>query len=287
VARVAGYAQEVQSALVELAVLRPGQWLHFAALPLAGVSAGTLTLPSFFPLAALALFCASAALGWAYGINAIADRRTDSSSDKNPLAGATDVRRSVVWTVIASGIAALGAGAALGPHAFACAAASVVASGLYSIGPRMKARRVAGLLFNTAIFTPLTGLLLPSSGSAPAHFSLVLTIFVAMLLQSQLLHELQDAEEDAAGGARTTASLFGPRWTRITVALLAVPVIVCAVWMGAPLLLRLVAGVAVLVSGAVALAPWPPEALRRIHRQVGVAGGAALLGTAWILECLG
>src|SRR5262249_15532082 len=146
---------------------------------------------------------------------AIADRASDASPLKNPLAGALRVPAGAKLVVGAAAGLALLIGLVLGSIATVLLVASLAAATLYSAGPRVKAWPVAGTLLNTAICAPLLGLAAPDGASLPPGASVLSTTFVGLILQSQILHEAADAGEDARGRVLTTARLLGPRWTRI------------------------------------------------------------------------
>ncbi|HZS36854.1 MAG TPA: UbiA family prenyltransferase [Polyangia bacterium] len=193
------------------AVLRAGQWVHFLALPAAGLDGALLDRPAALSLRlAASAGVAALALAYAYGLNAISDRATDLDAGKNPLAGVAGCPPSIVALMIAVGAAALIAGAALGQ--LVAITVSLAAATVYSIGPRLKRLPFLGTALNAAIFVPL--LFLARAGGSPPAFALLVVTFALLLLQNQLLHERADAVEDSASGARTTATLLGDRATR-------------------------------------------------------------------------
>lgn len=187
-----------------LRALRLRQWLHFVALPLAGVPAFGLVTGAC-PIGPVLWACLAAALclAWAYGINAHADRATDRSPRKNPLAGAAVGPAAWLPTALC-GMLALPAAALCG--GLVAAALSLAAGAVYSVGPRLKRVPVVGALVNAAIFAPLMALV---GGPRPPGFWGISLVFAALLLQNQLLHERADADEDRRAGARTTARLLG------------------------------------------------------------------------------
>ncbi len=225
---------------------------------------------------AVAVAAASCALGWAYGLNAIADRATDRSAAKNPLAGLDRVSPAPVAVVVGAGVVALAAAMALSLHAGLAVALSLLAGYAYSYPPRLKALPVLGLLANLVIFAPLLFLAAPDAGF-PDGFGTLVVVFVVLLVQNQLVHERADAEEDEAAGDRTTGRLLGRRGT--TVALVAVTgmggVAVVLAWS-----LRLgLAALPVMAAGVVVSRIGRPDAARRVHRALSLVGGALL----WLL----
>jgi 4-hydroxybenzoate polyprenyltransferase len=249
----------ISRAIPALLALRPGQWAHFVVLPAAGGAGGARL--------ALGAVAAAAALAFAYGVNAVADRATDRSRAKNPLAGVAAPGREVAVTLAACAAAAAAAGAALGPASLLWVAASLACGLAYSVGPRLKAVPVAGVVCNTGIFVPLLAVALPAR--PPEGTVVLIAAFVALIVQNQLLHELADAGEDADAGDRTTARVLGPTAARAVVA--ALPLVLVPLSLpAAAVAAGAVAGVA--VSGA--------AAARRAHRWVALVAGALLwLGT--------
>lgn len=258
-------------ALRALGVLRARQWLHFAPLPLVGLElrAGAL------PRGALGVAAACLALGYAYGVNALADRGSDVSVTKNPLAGERVVPPGASLVVAAAALGAIFLSFGLGGRAPWLVLASLAAGTVYSVGPRLKALPVLGTLVNLAIFAPLLGFA-SGPGSAPPGAAVISVTFVGALLQSQLLHEAADSAEDAAGGVLTTARWLGPAKTRVVVAAVAAPFAALAAAL-APSSLSAWIAVLVLASGAVA-APLERDwaSARRLHRYLAMAGGGLL-----------
>jgi 4-hydroxybenzoate polyprenyltransferase len=260
-----------------LGVLRAPQWLHFAVLPLASLDRAALASPPALARGALAVVGASFALAYAYGINALADRESDASPAKNPLAGSARAPVEARLAVAVAAVAALASSLPLGSAATLLMLASLLAGTLYSVGPRMKALPILGALFNTAIFTPLLGLAVPGAGAPPAHAALCVT-FIGLILQNQLLHEAADADEDAAGGAFTTARLLGPRGTRGLAAGLSAPFAALALAFASRPAVGWTAAAALAGGAAAALSDRSFAGARRLHRRVAAAGGALLYG---------
>lgn len=255
--------------------LRARDWWYFALLPLADFVDEPRRAHASAPRALLALLTAGACLAFAYGLNGITDRALDSDSAKNVLAGSSDFPRETLVLLSACVLVALSACATLELRAWAVAA-SLLAGGLYSAGPRLKRWPFVGTLTNLAIFLPLplfTAALPPS-----AEHALLLATFALLLGQSQLVHELADAADDARGGVRTTAVVVGAtgrRW----LALVLGPLCGAALFLlGAP---RGAAWLAFLAVGGGAVFLWvatPTSAARaRVrHRWFSLVVGAAL-----------
>lgn len=252
-------------------MLRCPHWLHFVVLPAAGVAPAGL-LPALVPLG-FALVTAAGALAWAYGLNAVVDRATDSAH-KNPLAGAPGVGR-MTWMFLGAAVAtALASAAMLGPRGVTAACVSLAAGTLYSAGPRAKARPITGLAMNTLIFVPLCALPTGLIGARPA-FALLLSSFATLLVENQLVHELADADEDGRSGARTTAIALGVGRTRAMIGAAATVGTVLAFWVS-PEFGSAAQAAALVLGGAVVATVGDPGRARRRHRWFALAGGAFL-----------
>ena len=269
--------------------LRVTQWLHFAALPLAGLDRGTLLAPHGFTRALIGSAIACGCLGFGYGVNALAERTTDRSALKNPFVGMPSLPVQALAAVGGCAVVALGLAVLLGPIAFGAALTSLVAGALYSLGPRLKQRPGLGLVFNTLIFVPLLGACLQGA-QPPSSFWSLAVVFTSLLVQNQLVHELADAEEDEASGALTTARFLGPGRTRLAAAAAALLGAAVVFAMAPSLWLRLAGAVALLAGGLVAAGA--PAALvasgpqvftiqtaaerRRAHRLVATGAGTMM-----------
>jgi 4-hydroxybenzoate polyprenyltransferase len=257
-------------------VLRAPQWLHFSPLPLAGLDRTAIGSIAGLGRGALASAAASLALGYAYGLNALADRASDTSVEKNPLAGVEHVPAATHAVVAAAAAAALLASLPLGARASCLTLASLAAATAYSVGPRMKALPVLGLAFNTAIFTPLLGLARPAGAPTPRAYAALCATFVGQLVQSQLLHEIADAAEDEAGEALTTARLLGPRWARACIVGTALLSAAAALALAPRPAVGLCAAAGLACSASAALWPRDPAEARSVHKHVAAASGALL-----------
>jgi 4-hydroxybenzoate polyprenyltransferase len=240
--------------------LRARQWLHFLFLPAASM-AGPLSLLHGIAVAACAL-------AYAYGLNAISDRVTDLDVRKNPLVGATSAQLPALLSLLL--LAALGLGALAGATSLEAAAISLLASTVYSVGPRLKRVPLLGTLLNLAMFAPL---LLVAPGAAPSpSLRLLGAAFATLLVQNQLLHERADAVEDAAAHARTTGRVLGEGSTHL---------LVLAVGVAGAALLGGVAAAAIGLVTAASLLPCSNAAARRVrHRWLALLAGAILFGVS-------
>ncbi len=193
--------------------LRCRQWIHFALLPAAAFERASLASPgAILPRALLSISAASCALAYAYGINAVGDRKGDEAKKKNPLTGMTRLPLEVYALVFLAALLALGLGISLGAFSFSLMLISIAAGTVYSAGPRMKSKPLLGLIFNTLIFVPLLGLALSPQKQPPGYATVALT-FTVLLVQNQLLHERADEGEDARAQNLTTARFLGERGT--------------------------------------------------------------------------
>jgi 4-hydroxybenzoate polyprenyltransferase len=262
------------------AVLRVRQWMVFAPLPAAGIARLDEVRGARMSNVAGAVVASGLALAYAYGLNAIADRRADEDPDKNVLAGREEVPVPAIVSVICAGLAALLAAGALGGLALPAIAASIAAGTVYSAGPRLKRFPALGLLANHAIFLPL---LFPAvrPGAAPVGLWLLAPVFALLLTQNQLLHEESDAAEDEAAGVTTTARRLGARGVRYAVVALAAGIAVAGAMTGRGAVLGVCAVGAVATAG-VGLSDHPASLRRRAHRYL-----AAMVGVALFLASLG
>jgi 4-hydroxybenzoate polyprenyltransferase len=259
-------------------VLRPAQWAHFTLLPAAGLSRpgqGPGWEGSTAAKLGLAAFCAAGLLGFAYGLNAITDRRADEDPRKNPLAGLA-VPRSAWLAVAASAGLALGLAAWLGWFAATAALCSLAAGWLYSAWPRAKRVPVAGLLCNLLIFAPLLCLTLTAPAPLPAGFVGLVSVFACLLTQNQLLHELGDLAEDLRAGDLTTARWLGPGASRFSLCALGALGCAASLGLGEGIVSRVSGAALSVLAAALATLGWGHlQRTRRHHRWLCLAGGAA------------
>lgn len=255
------------------AALRVRQWLHFVPLPLAGVPVVGL-VSGACPKGPVLWACIAGALclGCAYGINAHADRATDRSRRKNPLAGAPGSGWALAPALLCGALALVAASMSGG---LAAAAGSVLAGVVYSVGPRIKRWPVVGSLANVAIFAPL---LLLVGGPRPDGFVGTCAVFTALLLQNQLLHERADVVEDRRAGARTTAQVLGRAGVRRAgQALAGLGGLAAAATLGWP---GATAGTIGLAFGACLMGQDDAAAARRRHRALAMVTGALVYALA-------
>lgn len=256
--------------------LRVPQWLHFLVLPAAGLD---LSLPAHVSALALVrgVVLAFLLLAIGYLVNAIGDRFVDRHVEKNPLAGQAggDLRSH-------AGLLGALVGATLvlaftAPWPAGAAALVCLASGLlYSVGPRLKRFPVVGTAMNATHFGPLLWLAL-ATATTPAGLGALTGVFCCFILQSQLVHELEDEAEDAAGAVRTTVVAFGRRWAALVAAALGLAAgLATAFALGLPLV-----GAAIALLSGVGLPAvlWrgdEPARVRQLHRLAVLGAGVVL-----------
>jgi 4-hydroxybenzoate polyprenyltransferase len=217
---------------------------------------------------ALAMCAATGLLGFAYSVNSVVDRGADAPG-KNPLAGRENVGVAVG---VALAAASLGLLLCVALGSVVPCLVSLIAGTIYSAGPRLKRVPLAGTLLNAPIFAPLLFLARGAKSPSFAELSL-LVVFVALLLQNQLLHERADAEEDARAGAITTGRLLGDAVR--PAALLIAGLAMMALPFLSPSRLTTICGAAAVIGGAlVAYSSAPPAKLRGRHARVGMVFGA-------------
>jgi len=262
-----------------LQIVRFVQWRHFLLLPLAALCVEPRPMSVRWPDLALGIGAAVAVLGHAYGLNAVADRHSDVSRLKNPLIGQHTLTAGTRWSLAAMILLGLLCGALAAPTPRLATLVAFVAGTVYSVGPRTKSVFVLGTLTNVLIFAPL---LLVGVGSASLEASLgathrLLLMFVVVLLQNQLVHEIADAPEDRLAGDRTTALVLGDARARQTCVALGLG--------GAALCLAVDhtlgswwAAAGMVAGGLVALRPVDAASLRVHHRFVALGMGAVLFG---------
>lgn len=270
--------------------LRASQWLHFVVLPLAGLDGAALSTRAGLARALTGAALASGCLGFAYGVNALAERATNRSALKNPLVGVGPLPAAALISALLCALAALALAALSGPLALGATVTSLAAGALYSLGPRMKQLPGLGLLFNTLIFVPLLSVCLDGA-PVPAAFWSLAAVFTSLLVQNQLVHEVADSEEDEASGALTTGRFLGPGRARAAAA--GAALLAAAVVLGvAPTLWLRLSGTLALIAGGLVAAGAPaalasaggPQVLttqsaaerRRAHRWVAAGAGAVM-----------
>jgi len=254
-----------------LRALRAPHWLHFALLPAATASSPSLS--QALPLAQ-GMAVAALALAYAYGLNALADRPTDLDPRKNPLSAALPLPLPLYVLLFSVAATAIALAALAGAVALAALATSLTASTIYSVGPRLKDLPVIGTLSNAAIFAPL---LVVAPLPLPAQLGLVTSLFVALVLQNQLLHERADHDEDVRAGTLTTARMLGPKATRAGVALLGAGGIGVTFLLARSTFEAAAAVAALLVVTTVVLTSTGTAAALRVrHRRWAVLAGAVV-----------
>jgi 4-hydroxybenzoate polyprenyltransferase len=174
---------------------RVKDWLHFLPLPLAA-PAERLQLVG----AVLAWGCG---LAYTSCLNQAFDDRLDREG-KNPV-GSDFRRRQAVLLSLPPLALLLLLLLALSPSGLMAGAIMAAAATVYSAPPRLKRVPVVGTVWNLVIGVP--GLFFAGQ---PRGMPLVV-LFALLLLISQLLHEAQDRDDDAAGQIRTVATEAGRR----------------------------------------------------------------------------
>ncbi|NUO50230.1 MAG: UbiA family prenyltransferase [Polyangiaceae bacterium] len=251
--------------------MRVRSWWYFALLPVAGLDLSDSAAP-FETLAGV--LAASGCLGFAYGLNSITDAGLDRSAAKNPFAGGIEAPwRARLLVAACAGLALVIAFLRSGSPALPATLASLVVAFAYSAPPRLKAVPFVGTVLNAGIFAPLFWLGAPlGSGVLPT-----VLLFTGLLLQNQLLHELEDRDEDLAAGVVTTAAILGTRWSRGAV------VVVGA---AAVLAVHAVSERAVLAGACIGLASLTltQRRARRRHRLAAALSGSVFhIVTVWVL----
>lgn len=257
------------------ASLRVRQWWYFALLTMAAVAVSPQGVEAW--RLAVAFLAGASSLAFAFGVNAVSDRGDDHDTGKNPLVPVAAVPGAVHVAVWGTALASLALAAWLGPWTLWAAVVSVVAGAVYSLGPRLKARPWAGTICNAVIFAPLLAFGV-EPGARLDHLVALAVVFVVLLTQNQLLHEVADMPEDVPAGVRTTGALLGATGAyRLAAALGLVGAVVVVGTLGGTAVS--VAAVAALLvgSGASAWADVDRPAVARVrHRMVAAVAGASL-----------
>ena len=263
-------------------VLRVRDWLHFVVLPLAGIDKRVFIHPADAGRRlVLAMCCAACTLGYAYGVNVVADRAMDIDSQKNSLRGVKEVP---AWVVPLLGVAcagAVGLAFCLSQFAVLSAVTALGAGTVYSAGPRLKSLPGVGTLLNVPIFAPLLAFAVQEP--LPTGFPVIATTFVFLLLQNQVLHECADMLEDARGEIRSTARLLGEFRSKILILVLGLMGISVVFWVGSSLGCQSISAIALLVGSLVALVPRvSAQGRRKLHRILAIVTGAVLMAVTLV-----
>lgn len=264
------------SAAQWMARTRARDWWHFLVLPLAG-TAPLAVDPARVAAAVRGVVVAALVLAFGYLLNGIADRSMDSSARKNPFV-AEPVRP--IHLLAVGTLAALALVLSLtGPLVVIAATVVALLTGVvYSAGPRLKRRPVVGTLANVACFTPLV--FVGIHGPIPPPTPVLAAVFSTLLLENQLLHEGQDAQDDSRGGVRTTYSVLGARGAASAMALVGAVAAACGRELGGDATGVALFGVFAMLFPYLALRTRGRAAelarLRSLHRVTSALAGAGL-----------
>lgn len=184
----------VRECLSLIALLRVRDWLHFLPLPLL-MAPRTLSEHSLLGIAS-----AACCLAFAYGWNEWKDRREAEG-------GGVGCVLTLLGILALSGLALA---FCVSKAAAIAALISLVASFLYSGGPRLKRFPIVVTIANVFIFAPLA-FLAWDGGEIATEGLLLLGAFTSFLLQNQAIHEVAHLRQDAASSIRTTAALLKDR----------------------------------------------------------------------------
>jgi 4-hydroxybenzoate polyprenyltransferase len=206
----------------------------------------------------------------------MSDRFLDRDTAKNPFIGdRPDLRTHAALVVLLT--ACVGALCLTAPWLVSVASGICLLSGLvYSVGPRLKRYPVIGTLMNVTHFAPLLWVGLASASALPGLWGLT-AVFSCLILQSQLVHELEDRRDDADGGVVTTALWLGSRKVALVMVMLAT--LAAALTAVVAHHAAAAAAVAAVFGAAVPLAVLrgvSPGRVRMWHRWSAVVFGAVL-----------
>jgi 4-hydroxybenzoate polyprenyltransferase len=221
-------------------------WLGLALAQIGnGWTTGELKLSALFLLGAVAM--RGAGCTW----NDIVDRDLDAGVARTagrPIpAGQVSVRAALLWTLVQCGV---GLFVLLQLNAFAQVVA-LMAIPLVALYPLMK--RITwwpqvwlGLTFNWGVLVAAAA---TQDNIAWGHISLYIGL-IAWTIAYDTIYALQDIEDDALIGVKSTARRFGDRWPRMCVFLYGVSAIgLVASGMGSAALSPLVASVVFFAAG--------------------------------------
>lgn len=197
-------------ALGVIKLLRFRDWVHFLPLALLPIQRS-----SFDPLLLLAaLGAAACGLAFAFGFNLYHDDQLGHESGEYMAERFGLTHRVACGAIWASAAAAAMLAFLVGLLAFGAMIIVLVASYLYSGGPRLKRFPLVGTLLNVPIFVPLG--LLTKSLQVDHDVVALLVAVTGFVVQVQLIHEICHAAADRRTNILTTALLIGPRAAKNT-----------------------------------------------------------------------
>lgn len=262
-----------------ISLFRVRDWYYF--LPYAMLSVPIK--PSLDWLAALrALLLAAGCLAFAYGLNQWRDIGLERCVEIYAIS-----QRRLKFLVILAGMITLLLSFSADQLVFLATIASLLASFLYSDGPRLKRLPVVGTLTNAAIFAPI-GLLGSNGMPLPTYVIALVIAFACLLLQNQLIHEAAHAEEDRRENIRTTYLCFGPAFVRIAITVLGLLAVIVLIWgssSSAPwsgLTAAAVVALMTIATIAGSALERSPSRLRKLQRWASfISGGLVWIAVVW------
>lgn len=198
---------------VLLRIYRVSGWWYFVPAPLLGSSLLGVESIQVFPL-----LSASCSLAFAYAVNGVYDSEHDSQV-KNPYAGQKKVPIFITLAAYAPSIPVL-LFLVLG-YTSVWPLFSILAGFVYSVPPvRLKRWPFISDITNLAIFVP-TLLYVKGLDIAPEQYHWVVWIVIQLEI-SQIIHCLQDIDEDRSRRLRNTVAMLGEVPSSIFIILLSV-----------------------------------------------------------------
>lgn len=254
--------------------IRPRDWWYYLGLPLlAGDSPSTSLVTTL-----AGVLAAAACMAFAFGWNSWNDEGVDTFRPWSP--------RQLAVVLLACVVLALVTTHLVGPLALLAAVVSLAAGWSYSGGPRLKRVPFVNTLANAPIFVPL-GLLGGDLGPHAAARWGLLAAFGFLLLQNQLIHEIQHADEDREAHVGTTHLALGVGATGVLSALLGLAAAATVAWLPFAQLPRWCLGAVAAPMAALSLAqlatrsrmsPQSAGRLRAIQRWLGLTTGIVAWG---------
>lgn len=257
-----------------LAFLRPRDWWYYLGLPLVGGASESHAFGAALP----GVLAAAACMAFAFGWNSWNDEGVGTFRPWSP--------RRLAAVLVACVAVALAAAFEAGPVPLAAAVVSLAAGWSYSGGPRLKVVPFVNTLANAPIFVPL-GLMGGNLGPLSAARWWLLVAFGFLLLQNQLIHEIQHADEDREARVGTTHLALGVGATGVLSALLGLAAAATVAGLPNTALPRWSLGAVAAPMAALSLAqlatrarmsPLSAGRLRAVQRWLGLATGFVAWG---------